>query len=880
VLNAAPPEILPSRLEDFRARLRARDLEIKAVHEAELPRRRRGLGVHVLQLRTAFIDELLVHAYTEYEHLLPPGASIALVAVGGYGRGELHPASDIDLLLLLDHGRYAHTQTFAEAFFRFLWDIGLNVGQSVRSVRDCLSLARTDVTIMTNLMEARLLVGDEGLLANLVHKLASPTLWPSAQFYEAKLLEQRNRHARYDDTGYNLEPNIKEGPGGLRDIHMMGWIGHRHLGSSDLHQLVKVGFLSEREHQTLIDGRNFLWQVRNGLHFLARRREDRLLFDHQRTLALQMGYVDRPGRLAVEQFMKRYYRTVKQLQLLNEIILQHFAEALQSPKRPVIKILSPQFRSRNGFLEVTDAHVFANEPRALLTLFRVLQDHPGLRGVRAATIRLLRAHLGLINGAFRQDANVQKEFLALLRARAGVTHALRRMNAYGVLGAFIPAFGKIVGQMQHDLFHVYTVDEHSLFVLRNVRRLMVPEFHAELPAVSDIAASLAKPERLYLAALFHDIAKGRGGDHSKLGESEAYLFCKRQGLSEYDSQFVAWLVRNHLIMSRTAQHTDISDPDVVADFARCVGDREHLDNLYLLTVADMRGTSPNVWNAWKGQLLTELYRSTTRVLRRGIGEPIDLEAHVVDIKREALTWCAHCAPQEHIEQHWQRMDAEYFLRHDAESLAWHACTIARAQTTALPLVEVRVRPDKAGVEFLVFSPLSDDLFAVLTGSLDRLNMSIVDARIHMASGYALDCFVTLTAQGVVPNERELRQLRDQVRRDLATGFRETPPRPLPRILKNFPIVTEVNFSSTANGQLTVMEIVAQDRPGLLHQVALALRACRTRIVTAKVGTFGERAEDVFFLTDEMGKPFDDANPARLVDLSSAIRQRIDGKAHP
>ncbi|WP_298187458.1 [protein-PII] uridylyltransferase [Acidiferrobacter sp.] len=868
--------ILDPDITRFRDMLRAGDARLRAAHDAELPRRRRGLGIEALHLRTALIDDILRKAYVKHEPLLPNTVSMALVAVGGYGRSELHPASDIDLLLLQDSPQYAKTRSFAEPFLRFLWDIGLTVGHSVRSRHDCLQVARSDVTVMTNLMEARLLIGDEALLARLVHDLASPTLWQSARFFEAKLAEQRARHTRYDDTGYNLEPNVKEGPGGLRDIHMIGWIAQRHFGSANLHDLVKVGFLDEREYRTLIDARNFLWQIRNGLHLLARRREDRLLFDHQRTLALQMGYVDRPGQLAVEQFMKRYYRTIKQVQLLNEILLQHFAEALRGPRRPVITPLSPWFRARNGFLEVVDAHVFTENPRAILDLFRVLQEHPELQGMRAATIRLLRAHLSLIDGAFRQDPATRSAFLAILRAPTGVTKALRRMNAYGVLGAYIPAFGKIVGQMQHDLFHVYTVDEHSLFVLRNVRRIMQPEFEAELPAVSEIGRALAKPERLYLAALFHDIAKGRGGDHSRLGESEARAFCHRLGLSEYDREFVAWLVRHHLVMSWTAQHTDISDPQVVADFARLVGDREHLDNLYVLTVADIRGTSPSVWNDWKGQLLTGLYRDATRILRRGIGEAIALDARVADARREALERIGDRAPREAIEQHWARMDADYFLRHDAEALAWHACAIAGHRSAALPIIEARVRPDHAAVEFLIFSPLSDELFAVLTGSLERLNLSIVDARVHMASGYALDCFVALTADGKPPCARELSQMSQQVHADLAAGFRETPVRPLPRALKNFPITTEVRFSSTANGQLTVMEVIAQDRPGLLHQLALALLAGRTRIVTAKVATFGERAEDIFFLTDERGKPFGQGDSQRLADLATAIRARIDG----
>ncbi|MHB1565956.1 MAG: [protein-PII] uridylyltransferase [Acidiferrobacter sp.] len=827
-----------------------------------------------MTLRTRLIDGILKQAWIKHASLLPPDLPIALVAVGGYGRGELHPASDIDLLLLLSRARYRAVQPFAEALLRFLWDIGLTVGHSVRSVQDCVAGAHQDLTVMTNLMEARLITGDETLVGRLLQRLASPRLWPSARYYEAKCAEQRARHAHHNDTGYNLEPNVKEGPGGLRDIHMIGWITGRYLGTSDLHELVRVGFLSEHEYRSLIDSRNFLWQIRNGLHFLSRRCEDRLLFDHQRTLALQMGFIDRPGRLAVEQFMKRYYRTVQQVRLLNEIVLQHFSETLLAPRRPVVVPLSPHFQARNGFLEAIDPQVFTRVPPALLEIFVVLQQHPELKGIRAATIRLLRAELPRIDSRFRSDPDATAHFLHILRAPHGVTHVLRRMNAYGILGAYIPAFGRVVGQMQHDLFHVYTVDEHSLFVLRNVRRAMQPAFHDELPLASEISRGLVKPERLYLAALFHDIAKGRGGDHSALGEGEAVGFCARLGLSDYDTGLVAWLVRNHLAMSWIAQHSDITDPGVIHAFADLVGDREHLDNLYLLTVADIRATSPTVWNSWKGRLLSQLYSDTRRVLRRGIGVPINLAAHIADIKRDALAATVGCAPVRDIEQHWARMDSDYFLRHDAGALAWHACAIVTTSTEALPLVAVRLAPEAAGIEFLVFSPLNDDLFTILTGSFDRLNLSIVDARIHVAGDYALDCFATLPGDGLAPAPAELKHLCGQIRNDINSGRQFTTRRGLTRAVKHFPIPTEVSFSEDLRGQ-TVMEVVAQDRPGLLHQVGLALRACHTRIVTAKVATFGARADDVFFLTDTHGQPLGHEPSPRLTALALEVRRRLD-----
>lgn len=870
-----PSETLKQRIERFRHTLRIANEEICAQHIAEMPRRRRGLGAGILATRVHLIDGLIIEAFTDYAPLLPKNVAIALVAVGGYGREELNPASDIDLLLLLDHATYTAIRPFAETFLRFLWDIGLTVGHSVRSIRDCLSDARTDVTIMTNLMEARLLAGDEGLLANLVHRLASPKLWPSALYYEAKCKEQRARHHRYDDTGYNLEPNVKEGPGGLRDVHMIGWITRRHFGSPNLHELVKVGFLHEREYKTLIDGRNFLWQVRNGLHFLAKRREDRLLFDYQRTLAHQMGYVDRPGRLAVEQFMKRYYRTIKQLRLLNEIILQHFSEALLTPRRPIFSPLNTYFQARNNFLEAIDPQVFTRHPASLLEIFVLLQKYPSLKGVRAATIRLLRANLFRIDSQFRRNSEVQALFMTILRSPHGVTQALQRMNAYGVLGAYIPAFGKIVGQMQHDLFHVYTVDEHTLFVVRNVRRLFQVEYRDEFPEASQIAQTLQKPERLYLAALFHDIAKGRGGDHSKLGESEATAFCQRHGLSEYDATFVAWLVRHHLVMSWTAQHQDISDGEVVNRFGEQVGDREHLDNLYLLTIADIRGTNPNVWNTWKGRLLSQLYSDTTRALRRGFGTPINLKARVDEIKQEALVLTNQCATKADIEQHWARLSDDYFVRHDADSLAWHACAIVRTRDAELPLVCSRLQSNGTAIEFLIFTPIDDDLFTILTGSFERLNLSIIDARIHMAAGYALNSFVVLTGDGQARSALTLKDIEITLRSDLLMPLKPAPVRTLSRVLKHFPIATEINFSKTPNGHVTVMEVIAQDRPGLLHQVALALATCGARIVTAKVATFGERAEDVFFLTDRHGNPFVDNLSTELSSLAKEVKQRID-----
>ncbi|OGI46464.1 MAG: [protein-PII] uridylyltransferase [Candidatus Muproteobacteria bacterium RBG_16_65_34] len=809
------------------------------------------------------VDQLLIHAWRLHERNLPVGARSALVAVGGYGRGELHPASDIDLMLLLDKDGPEKVREFVETLIRFLWDMGLEVGHSVRTVKDCVREARADLSVATNLMEARLLAGDAGLFERMRAAVHASKIWPSKKFFAAKLAEQAERHHHFNDTAYNLEPNIKDGPGGLRDIQTIAWVTQRHFDTASLHDLVAREFLSEEEYRTLVRGRDHLWTVRAGLHHLAGRREDRLLFDHQRALAKLLGYEDKPGILAVEQFMKHHYRAVQELSLLNEILLQHFQEVLLARGRARIKTINRRFQSHNGYLEVRHPKVFERAPYALLELFLVMQQRPELKGVRADTIRLVRANLHRLDTKFRADLAARSLFMEIMRQPRGITHELRRMNAYGVLGAYLPAFGRIVGQMQHDLFHVYTVDQHSLFVVRNLRRLTVAEYRHELPFASELIQRVFKPERLYLAGLFHDIAKGRGGDHSELGESEAEAFGRLHNLSEYDTRFVCWLVRHHLLMSWTAQREDVSDPEVVFRFAQKVGDQERLDNLYLLTVADMRGTSPAVWNAWKGRLLSQLYSATTRLLRRGIAEPLDLEAHIADLKREAAALLRHRHLAAEVVQHfWQNLEADYFLPYDADSLAWHAAAIARTSSAELPVVATRYAPELGGSEFLFYTPDREDLFVIITGGFDRLNLSIQDARIHtLRNGFALDTFVVLDHEGqAVSDPRQLAQLQKAMREQLLEPKpgRDLAAARLPRQLQHFPIGTRAQFAPAPNKPLTLMEVTAQDRPGLLYQVALALKHCRVNLVAAKVATYGERAEDIFFINTRDGAPVPEA----------------------
>lgn len=816
----------------------------------------------IVTVHAWLVDQVLLLAWQEVSKAIEPRGRMSLVAVGGYGRGELHPYSDVDLLVLLAKNTNPNTLDFVEKLVRFLWDIGLEVGHSVRTIKECVKEARNDITVATNLMESRLILGDPPLYAELEERIRPPKIWPARRFFEAKWREQIERHARFHDTAYNLEPHVKEGPGGLRDIQMIGWVAQRYFGTGDLKELVAHEFLTLEEHRTLIRGRNFLWRLRNALHFTAKRREDRLLFDYQREIAEDFGYQDRAGHLAVEQLMKRYYRTVKDLRLLNEILLQHFQEAILSPGRKRLDRINRRFRSRDGFLEVTNDNVFERYPFALLEAFLILQQNEDLRGIRAATIRLIRANLHRIGQDFRQDIRSRTLFMEILRAPGGQTHALREMNAYGILGAYIPAFGQVVGQMQHDLFHVYTVDAHLLFVVRNLRRLAIDRHKDELPLARQIMARLFKRHRLYLAGLFHDIAKGRGGDHSELGEQDAFDFCKRHDMSDYDAHFVAWLVRHHLTMSWVAQRKDISDPQVIHEFARIVGDQEHLDNLYLLTVADIRGTSPKVWNEWKGQLLSELYGATTRALNRGITAPLDLEMRLEELKREVFRELeASPDGKTATEKLWQLLSNDYLLRHSPQTLAWHAQCLNTAAVTDLPLVAGRHQRESGTSHYLILAPDAEPLLSSITAGFDRLNLNIVDARVHpLRSGLVMMLFVVLDEH--FPEEKgegridaQVSSLREQLL-DPKPG-RDPRRSHLSRALKHFPIPTSVIFSEAPGENYTIMEVVAQDRPGLLHQVANAFLHCKVRLVTAKVSTFGERAEDIFCVTDRDNQPLSD-----------------------
>ncbi len=830
--------------------------------------------VALVHARSKQVDDLLIQLWNDHV----PDCGATLVAVGGYGRGELHPGSDVDVMILLPESLPKHCEESLSGFVTCLWDVGLEVGHSVRTVAQCTDEAGADLTIATTLMESRLLAGPADLFREMEAAIQPDRMWPSATFFKEKREEQIRRHHRYNDTAYNLEPNVKGSPGGLRDIQMIGWVAKRHFGASTLAELVDHNFLTPVQLQRLQDGEHFLWRIRFALHVLTGRREDRLLFDHQTRLAEMLGYEDASYILAVEQLMQRYYRTVMDLSRLNEMLLQQFEEAiLMDPNAPA-EPLNERFQVKNGFLQTVDEQVFSRDPSAMLELFLLLQDNPDLRGVSAYTVGSIKRHLHRIDDEFRQNPRNHRLFLNILRAPEGVTHELRRMNMYGVLGLYIPAFGRIVGRMQYDLFHAYTVDEHTLFVVSNLRRFALQRFDDEFPHCSEVMQSLKKPEIAYLSGLFHDIAKGRGGDHSKLGAMDAEAFCLEHGLSKSDAQTVAWLVRHHLILSTTAQKKDLGDPDVINEFAEIVGDRAHLDYLYVLTVADVRGTNPKLWNSWKAQLFRDLYELSKRALGRGLENPFE-GGQLVDEKRAKARDYLRAAgvSADDVARVWCLFNDNYFLRYRSSEIAWHTKWLADSYTdSTIGLLDVRRRRTRDGVEAVLLRPQTRRSFAYVTAVLDELGLTIMDARIvPLDNGNSIDTYVFMESDKRVDiDEKRINKIRLALTRILTASDSKVTKvtRAVTRQARMFTTPTKVHFRPSSSDDQTVFELVTADRPGLLSKVGQVFIEHGVNVMSAKIMTIGERAEDVFYISDQSGCAVTDAALDRLAD---SLRDKLD-----
>jgi [protein-PII] uridylyltransferase len=798
----------------------------------------------LLRRHSALVDRIIREVWRE---TALEGA--ALVATGGYGRGEQYPGSDVDLLVLLPDEIDAAGKEKVEKLIGTLWDIGLEIGHSVRTVRGCVEAAAEDITIRTTLMEARYLAGSRRLFSELVAALEETR--DPLSFFKAKKLEQDQRHAKHQDTPYSLEPNLKEAPGGLRDLHTILWIARASGIGHRWSDLVSAGLLERHEARQLARHEAAFQDLRIRLHYLAGRREDRIVFDFQNALAAQYGDVDTPERRASEAMMQRYYRAAKTVTQLNTIVLQNIGARLfpQSEESP--RALNERFEIRNELLHVVEEELFQRQPSAILESFLLMMQHHELRGMTAPTLRALWRARRRIDARFRRDPLAQLLFLQILQQPRGIVHEFRRMNQYGILGRYLPEFGRIVGQMQHDLFHVYTVDQHILMVLRNVRRFTMPEFAHEFPLCSELVNGFERHWLIYIAALYHDIAKGRGGDHSELGSVDARSFAKNHGLSAEDTDLVVFLVERHLAMSHVAQKQDVYDPEVIRAFAELCGSERRLAALYLLTVADVRGTSPKVWNGWKAKLLEDLFRAARRVLT---GAPLERDAALAEKQAEATRLLRLYALSDGVkDRFWKQLDTAYFLRHEPQEIAWHTRSLHYRVGAALPVVKARLAPFGEGLQVMIYMPDREALFARICGYFERAGFNIAEAKIHTTrDGYALDTFVVM-GQGSGAHYRDMISLiESELAAELESQAPLAPPRGgrLSRRVRHFPISPSVDIRPDERGSLYALNIVAADRPGLLYGVARTLARYRINLQTARVNTLGDRAEDVFLVSGE------------------------------
>ncbi len=803
----------------------------------------------LVRARARFIDEVLQQLWRHYQ--LHQHKSLTLIAVGGYGRAELHPYSDIDLLILTESRLSREQQDQIGQFVTVLWDLRLEVGHSVRTIKETLTLGRDDITIATNLMEMRFLCGNQPLFEQLSHEVSKDNFWPSKDFFQAKRHEQQGRHAQYHGTAYNLEPNLKANPGGLRDIQTVGWVAKKHFRTRTMRELVAHHYLTEDEYQELMECEAYLWQMRFALHLEAGRNENRILFDYQPAIARWLGFGD-DGKASVERMMKRFFRTVQRVSELNEMLLQHFeGNILKSHSKFKVQKLDDVFEQHGHLIFASDKAVFARREN-ILRLFWHIAEQPQIQGIHSETLRLLRQVRRRLMGDLQDYQGCRDLFMAIIRHPQGMDRAITLMHRHGILAAYLPAWRNIVGQMQFDLFHAYTVDEHTHRLLKNLHRYTEPEFANEFPLCTDIVKRLEKPELLYLAGIFHDIAKGRGGDHSELGAIDAREFGKMHKLSEFDTKLIVWLVEQHLLMSVTAQRRDIHDPAVIAEFADKVRDETRLNYLYCLTLADIRATNDNLWNDWKGSLLRELYLGTQKAFRRGLEKPMDLRDQIREHQTEALRLLAETGiTEDKVLPLWAKFKADYFARYNPKLIAWHSENLLAHTDFSKPMVLVSPTAMRGGTQIFVYTADQPKLFARMVAALDSKKVSIFDAQIMTnKDGYAMDTFVVLEQNGnAVTSTSRIQSIKKAL--EQAIGQPELLLNAKVRVnkqLKAFHVPPKVVFLPGKNKHRTMLELAALDMPGLLATIGQVFAQCEINIHAAKITTIGERAEDFFMIS--------------------------------
>ncbi|WP_102796603.1 [protein-PII] uridylyltransferase [Bowmanella denitrificans] len=833
---------------------------------------------HLVTGRAVFVDALLRQAWQLLE--LDKIKDLSLVAVGGYGRGQLQPYSDVDLLLLSQKPPAEEVKTKLGSFITLLWDIGLDIGQAVRTISETIKLAKQDITIATNLIEARLLSGSHTTFEQLQQKVQGKGFWNSKDFFLAKYEEQIQRHAKFNGTSYNLEPNVKENPGCLRDIQSIGWVAKKHFKVLKGRELVEHGYFTAREFEELIECRNHLWRIRFSLHLVAGRSENRLLFDYQPQVAKRLGYGEQ-GKASVETMMKAFFRTVRRISELNEMLLQHFRQDILALKVRDYQPINQDFALSDGLLQARHEQVF-DSPEKLLSFLMLVADTPQTIGLHSATLRLLRnARRRFREHYFSEHASCRQIFIRLLRHPGFFGLAWDLAHKHGIMQAYLPQWNQIVGMMQFDLFHAYTVDEHTHRLIKHIYSYSRPEGARDFPRCHRIMQNLDKPEILYIAALFHDIGKGRGGDHSKLGAADLAEFCQSHNLSDKDTELAVWLVEQHLLMSVTAQRRDIYDPDVIHEFAGKVRNKAYLNHLYALTLADIRATNDNLWNDWKASLLRELYQMTRKALENGLECQIDLQSLVNEHKQEALAMLTSMGHRpEQVEALWQRLDWDYFVRFKPSQLIWHAKVLLNNEDLdeQQVLIELSDETSKAGTELILYGRDRATLFAQVASVLDSRNCSIHDAQIMSTQdGYVLDSFIILEQDGGRVDSPSRRQsLKNAIQTQLAKpGHQHTNNRKMPRRMKQLNVPTKMRFF-TNQANMTLLELEALDAPGLLAKISQQFVVFNLSLHMAKITTIGERAEDLFILTNAEGQAL---SQEQQLSLKKQLIETLDQQNH-
>ena len=773
-----------------------------------------------------------------------------LVAVGGYGRGSLFPYSDVDVLILISDTLKKTEETKIASFISTLWDIGLDVGHSVRKIDECIDESKKDISTQTNLMEARFLIGSKSLYSQFT-KVISQNL-EEKKFCDGKMVELKQRHSRHNDSFQNLEPNLKESPGGLRDLQTILWISQAAGYGSSWEAIRSSGIITKSEQLQLEKHERALILVRTLLHVQAGRKEDRLLFDFQRLLAADLGFRTTSAKPATEQLMQVVFKASKSVSLLSSIILQHLTEIIHQERNTKPKSIDANFQIRNGFLETTSAGLFNKNPRLIFRFFSMLHDHPEIKGISARARKELWHAKKLINDGFRDDPENRSAFINFFKKQIGLTHTLRLMSQYDLLGKYLPEFGKICGQLQHDLFHVYTVDAHILMVVRNLRRFAAPDMSHEFPLCSKLIGSFKRPETLYIAGLFHDIAKGRGGDHSKLGMSDAKKFCEHHGLNTTDTSLVVWLVEQHLYMSTMAQKRDISDPLVVKEFVQKVKTQRRLEALYLLTVADIRGTSPKVWNGWKGKLLENLYYLALEHLKINPNKPQNLVETKIRNVKNRLT--AYAIPNTTYDRLWSKLDESYFIRHEESEIVWHTRVINYHGSNNQSLVKARLSPIGDGLQVLTYGKNEPLVFARICSFFEDTEFSVVEAKVFTTKdNYYLNTFQVLIDRYA---ENDYQDMINHIEHTLpmalsSSSLPKSNKGRISRRLQYFPIKPEVDIRGDENGLNYYLQITCGDQPGLLYAIARILTKHQVDIKNAKINTLGERVEDTLLISGDV-----------------------------